>query len=201
MKELLFKTRLNEAVQEHGIVRSFEAGTTILDIGQYIKVLPLVLNGSVKVVRTDEELKEILLYYIRPNESCIMSFLSGIHRRKSKVRAVIEEDAELLLVPIDKAIAWMQEFPEWSDFIFDLYETRFDELLNTVNSLAFQKTDDRLLHLLRQKAELYHSNDLQVTHQQLADELATTREVVSRLLKQLENSGVIRLSRNKISLV
>ncbi len=197
----LFRSKLNEEVNEFGISRCFDAGTTILEIDSYIKVLPIVKKGSVKVIRTDQDYKEILLYYIKPGESCIMSFLSGIHAKKSKVRAVIEEDAELLLIPIDKAGAWLAEYPEWSDFIFNLYETRFEELLETVNSLAFQKLDERLLQLLNQKAVLYHTRELPVTHQQLADEMATTREVVSRILKQMENAGVVRLSRNKILLV
>jgi CRP/FNR family transcriptional regulator, anaerobic regulatory protein len=201
MSHPIFKSSLHEAVSEHGIVRSFEAGTTILDIDDYVRLLPIVVSGSVKVIRTDQEIREILLYYIRPSESCIMSFLSGIRRGKSKVKAVIEEDAELILLPIDKAVAWISEYPEWNEFIFGLYETRFDELLDTVNSLAFQKMDDRLLHLLLQKSTLYHSQELPVTHQQLADEMATTREVISRVLKQMEHAGLIRLSRNKISLV
>ena len=113
----------------------------------------------------------------------------------------MEEDAEILLIPIEKAGEWIKEFPEWTDFIFTLYQKRFEELLEVVNAVAFQKLDARLLNLLNQKADLFHSKEISITHQQLADELGTTREVVSRVLKQIEKSKLIILSRNKISLM
>ena len=183
------------------MVKHFEAGTIILDIHSYIKTIPIVLSGSMKVTKTDQDHKEILLYYIKPGESCIMSFLAGIHNDTSKIRAIVEEDAEILLIPVNKASDWIKEFPEWTDFIFNLYQKRFEELLEVVNSVAFQKVDARLLHLLKGKADLYHTKELSVTHQQLADELGITREAASRVLKQMENDNLIQLSRNKISLL
>ncbi|MFN8886762.1 MAG: Crp/Fnr family transcriptional regulator, partial [Cyclobacteriaceae bacterium] len=161
----------------------------------------LVLSGSLKVVRTDANGHEILLYYITPGESCIMSFLGGIHDETSKIKAVVEEDAELLLIPVSKASEWVKKFPEWSDFIFKLYHKRFEELLSVVNAIAFQKLDERLLHLLTQKSKVPHSKEIVVTHSQLAEELGTAREVISRVAKQMENEGLIHLSRNKITLV
>jgi CRP/FNR family transcriptional regulator len=154
-----------------------------------------------KVIKTDDEGKEILLYYIKPGESCIMSFLAGIHNDTSKIKAIVEEDVELLLIPVDKASKWIKEFPEWTDFIFNLYQKRFEELLEVVNSVAFQKSDVRLFHLLKQKSLLFQSKEIAVTHQKLADELGITREAVSRVLKQMENEKLISLSRNKISLL
>jgi CRP/FNR family transcriptional regulator len=152
-------------------------------------------------VRTDANGHEILLYYITAGESCIMSFLGGIHDETSKIKAIVEEDAEILLIPVDKASEWVKKFPEWSDFIFKLYHKRFEELLSVVNAIAFQKLDVRLLHLLKQKSELANSKEIKVTHQQLAEELGTAREVVSRVAKQMENEGLIHLSRNKITLM
>ena len=152
-------------------------------------------------MRTDEDGREILLYYIKPGESCIMSFLGGIHNETSKIKAVVEEESEILLIPVEKASLWIKEFPEWTDFIFKLYHKRFEELLSVVNAIAFRKLDTRLLHLLKQKAELFQTNEIIVTHQQLADELGSTREVVSRVIKQMENEGIVRISRNKIFLM
>ena len=195
----LFHTLLNEEVYQTGQIKSFPADSVILNIHAYIKSIPIVLSGSIKVMQTDEEGQEILLYYIKPGESCIMSFLAGIHNDTSKIRAIVEEDAEILLIPVDKASEWIKKFPEWTDFIFSLYQKRFEELLEVVNALAFQKLDARLLQLLNQKASLFQSKEISVTHQQLADELGTAREAVSRVIKQMENSKLISLSRNKIS--
>lgn len=199
--DTLFKSLLKNEVHSFGIVKSFPAGSIILDENSYIQLIPIVLKGSLRVMRTDEDDHEILLYYIKPGESCIMSFLGGIHNETSKVQAIAEEDVELLLIPVSKAGEWVKEFPEWTDFIFKLYHKRFEELLSVVNAVAFQRLDDRLLHLLRQKAQLHHSNEIKITHQQLADELGSTREVVSRVVKQMENNGLVKLARNNIHLV
>jgi CRP/FNR family transcriptional regulator, anaerobic regulatory protein len=199
--ENLFHTLLNEEVYQTGQIKSFPAGTVIVNLHAYIKSIPIVLSGSIKVIQTDEEDQEILLYYIKPGESCIMSFLAGIHNNTSKIKAVVEEDAELLLIPVNKASEWIRKFPEWTDFIFTLYQKRFEELLEVVNAVAFQKLDARLLQLLNQKSSLFQSKEIAVTHQQLADELGTAREAVSRVLKQMENEKLVSLSRNKISLL
>jgi CRP/FNR family transcriptional regulator len=152
-------------------------------------------------MRTDQDGHEILLYYITPGESCIMSFLGGIHNETSKIKAVVEEDAEILFIPVDKASEWVKKFPEWSDFIFRLYHKRFEELLTAVNAIAFQKLDERLLQLLKQKSDLYQTREIKITHQQLADELGTAREAVSRVMKQMENEGLVSLGRNKVTLL
>ena len=130
-----------------------------------------------------------------------MSLLAGMHNDTSKIKAIVEEDAEVLLIPVDKASSWIKEFPEWTDFIFTLYQKRFEELLDVVNAVAFQKVDVRLLHLLKQKSSLYQSKEISVTHQKLADELGISREATSRVLKQMENEKLISLSRNKITLL
>lgn len=197
----MFQSLLKEEVSQFGQLKKFPGGTEILQEDSYIKAIPLVLKGSLKVMRTDPQGHEILLYYITSGESCIMSFLGGIHNETSKVKAVVEEEAEILFIPVDKASEWVKKFPEWSDFIFRLYHKRFEELLAAVNAIAFQKLDSRILQLLKQKSELYKSKEISITHQQLADELGTSREVVSRIVKQMENEGVIKLSRNKLTLL
>lgn len=199
--EHLFQSLLNNEVYKSGQVLFFAADTVILNINAYISSIPIVLSGSIRVIRTDDEGNEILLYYIKPGESCIMSFLAGIHNDTSKIKAIVEEDVEVLLIPVHKASEWIKEFPEWTDFIFSLYQKRFEELLDVVNALAFQKLDARLLHLLGQKSTLFNSKEISITHLQLADELGVSREAVSRVLKQMENEKLIILSRNKITLL
>jgi CRP/FNR family transcriptional regulator len=197
----IFHSLLKDEVSTYGQLKKFPAGSVIQQEDSYIKAIPLVLTGSLRVMRTDQDGHEILLYYITPGESCIMSFLGGIHNETSKVKAIVEEDADILFIPVEKANEWVKKFPEWSDFIFKLYHKRFEELLTAVNAIAFQKLDTRLLQLIKQKVALYQSNEIKITHQQLAEELGTAREAVSRVIKQMENEGLVTLSRNKITLM
>lgn len=199
--ENIFHTLLKKEVDEAGQVKTFRSGDVILNLNAYISSIPIILSGSIKVMQTDEEGKEILLYYIKPGESCIMSILAGIQNDKSKIKAIVEEDVELLLIPVDKAKQWIREFPEWTDFIFNLYQKRFEELLGVVNLVAFQKADIRLLNLLNQKSSLYKSREINITHRQLAEESGLSREAVSRVLKQMENEKLISIKRNKIILL
>ena len=152
-------------------------------------------------MRTEEDGREILLYYIKAGESCIMSFLGGIHHDTSKIRAIAEEETEILFIPIEKVNLLIKDFPEWLDYIFRLYHMRFEELLEVVNAVAFKKMDQRLLDFLKKKSTLTNSNTLNMTHEQLANELGTARVVVSRLLKQMEENNIVNLGRNKITLL
>ena|ERR1035437_1327025 len=184
-----------------GTVKEMEAGTIMLNENANIKNIPIVLSGSVKVMREDEDGREILLYYIKPGETCIMSILGGINNETSKIKAIIEDKAEILMIPIEKANLLVQKFPAWNEFVLRLYNKRFEELLSVINAIAFQKIDQRILELLEKKRQLSGNNEINITHQQLADELGTVREVVSRLLKQLEKDKKIALSRNKITIL
>lgn len=185
----------------YGIRKRFEAGAVILNERSYIRSIPIVVSGVLKVIRTEDDGREILLYYIKAGESCIMSFLGGLHNETSVVRAEVEEEAEILFVPVEKVSLFIKEHPEWLDYIFRLYHKRFEELLDVVNAIAFKKVDERLLELLKRKAALTPSDTITVTHEQLASELATARVVVSRLLKQLEERGEVSLGRNRIKLL
>lgn len=193
--------QIREKLADIGFAKTFAEGDVILNENAYIKAIPIVTNGSIRVMRTDEDGREILLYYIKAGESCIMSFLGGIHNDTSKVKAIAEEETEILFIPIDKVGLLIREFPEWLDYIFRLYHKRFEELLEVVNAIAFKKLDERLLDFIKRKCELTQSQTLYVTHEQLANELGTARVVVSRLLKQMEDSGLVKLGRNKISLM
>lgn len=192
---------LLQKLYEHSIIKGYQAGDVIVNENSHIRSIPIVTKGAMKVVRTEEDGREILLYYIKAGESCIMSFLGGLHNETSKVKAEIEEDAEILFLPITKVAEFIKDHPEWLDYIFKLYHKRFEELLGIINEIAFKKVDERLLNLLHKKVELTQSNTLLVTHEQLANELGTARVVVSRLLKQLEENGEVQLGRNKITLL
>lgn len=181
--------------------KSFAEGDVIVQENSFIRSIPIVTSGSIRVMRSEGEEKEILLYYIKAGESCIMSFLGGMHNDTSKVTAIAEEYTEILFVPVHRVKELIREFPEWLDYIFRLYHQRFEELLEVVNAVAFKKMDERLLLFLEKKAEISHSKVLSITHEQLAAELGTARVVVSRLLKQMESSGLVKLGRNKIILL
>ncbi len=197
----IFQSDLVKEIEDSGNLKHFEAGETIVNMDSYIKHIPVVISGSIKVIRTEEDGREILLYYLTPGESCIVSIFAGMKNETSKIKAIVEEDADIMLIPADKAKEWVKKYPDWTGFIFDLYQKRFEELLDVVNSVAFQKIDTRLLHLIKQKTQLYNSKEISVTHQQLADELGITREATSRVLKQMEKDHLLILSRNKIELL
>jgi CRP/FNR family transcriptional regulator len=201
LQDLNASAGIKEKLLEYGTIKTFSEGEAILNENAYIRAIPIVMNGSVKVMRTDEEGREILLYYIRSGESCIMSFLGGLHHDTSKVRAVAEEETEVLFLPVDKVSELIKEYPEWLDYIFRLYHKRFEELLDVVNAVAFKKMDERLLNFIKKKTEISGAKTLYVTHEQLANELGTARVVVSRLLKQMEEDGLVKLGRNKITVL
>lgn len=201
MQPLLISDSLLVKLKSIGSMRRMAADAVLMNEDDYIQAIPIVLNGSIKVMRTDDDGKEILLYYIKPGESCVMSFLGATCNERSKIKAVVDEPAEILMVPISKAVELIRTVPEWIEFIFQLYNRRFEELLDVINAIAFQKVDERLWELLRKKSEMNKTKELAVTHQQVADELGTAREVVSRLLKQLEKNKKITLSRNKITIL
>jgi len=201
LAEFKSSPEIREKLFQYGFSKSFKEGETILNENAYIKAIPIVTSGSIRVMRMDDDGREILLYYIKAGESCIMSFLGGIHQDTSKVKAIAEEETEILFIPIDKVSLLIKEYPEWLDYIFRLYHKRFEELLEVVNAVAFKKMDERLLNYLKKKCELTNSHTLYVTHEQLSNELGTARVVISRLLKQLEDKGIVKLGRNKISLV
>lgn len=192
---------LIEKLDKFSIRKTYKAGKIILQEQSQVMSIPIVVKGTLKVIRTEDDGREILLYYIKAGESCIMSFLGGLHHEPSKVRAEVEEEAEILFVPIDKVDLFIKEYPQWLDYIFRLYHKRFEELLDIINAIAFKKVDERLLALLHKKSEITGSKTISITHEQLANELGTARVVVSRLLKQLEDQEVLQLGRNKITLL
>lgn len=192
---------LKEKLAAYGISKTFSDGDVILRENAFINSIPIITSGSVKVMRTDEDGREILLYYISSGESCIMSFLAGLHQDTSKIKAIADEETEILFVPIEKVTLLIKEYPEWMNYIFRLYHKRFEELLEVVNEIAFKKMDERILSFIKKKCDNTKTTELHITHEQIANELGTARVVVSRLLKQMEEEGLVTLGRNKILLL
>jgi len=181
-------------------IRDFPKDTEILKEGQYVKVIPIVIEGLIKVFAGFEE-KELLLYYIKPNESCIMSFASSIKNEPSKVYAVTEEDSKILLLPVDKVPNWVKQFPSINDLFYQQYNLRYSELLDTINHVLFNKMDTRLYDYLKRKIQLTKQNPLKISHRQIAGELGTAREVISRVMKKLENEGKVKQYTNTIKII
>ena len=192
---------LQEEIAEVGKIMHFQAGQVIMDTGNYVKVLPLVIDGVIKVVREDEEGNELFLYYLQAGETCSMSFTCCLMHKRSEIRTIAEEETTLIGIPIRYVDEWMTRYQSWKNFVMKTYDFRMMELIRTIDDIAFKKMDERLVSLLEKKAEATDSRIIQATHQELAYDLNASREAVSRLLKQLENEGVVRLGRNKIELL
>ncbi|HEY0654395.1 MAG TPA: Crp/Fnr family transcriptional regulator [Chryseosolibacter sp.] len=197
----IFEPELLTALESIGKTIEIEPGETILEIGQSVKQMPLILEGSVKVTRMDEEGRELLLYYINPNESCAMTFSCCMQQYPSEIKAVAEENVKLLAIPITVMDEWLIKYPTWKAFVMRTIRERFNEMLKTIDQIAFQKLDERLVNYLREKKRISGSSVLDLSHQQIADELATSRVVISRLLKKLENDKKVLLFRNQIKIM
>jgi len=190
-RELLDKIENSEVIE-------IDPGQVILKEKEYIKVIPLVLEGSVKLRKLDPTGREIIFYHIEPGESCILSITSCLHEKESQAEAIIEKKTRMIAVDARDVRTWMDLYPSWRKFVVKLYYERMAELMILLDSVIFKSVDVRLIHYLRTKAV---NNELEITHQQLASELGTAREVISRLLKQMEKDELIILSRGKVKII
>lgn len=199
--KLVFEKELLDEIEAKGVPVSVKAGTVIMDIGQTVRTMPIILSGSIGVSRTDEDGREILLYYVNPNESCAMTFTCCMQQHASEIKAVAEEDVEMLSIPVSIMDEWMARYPSWKSFVMRTVQNRFHELLKTIDQIAFQKLDERLINYLKEKSRTTGSTLLNISHEQIAKELASSREVISRLLKKLETDKKLLLYRNQIKLL
>lgn len=197
----ILETALIDEIAKVSSVTKVRQGQILIDIGDYVVSMPLLLEGALKILREDKDGNELLLYYLEMGDTCAMSFSCCMSTKKSKVRAVAEEDCELLMVPVEYMEKWLGKYPSWKSFVFQSFETRMNEFLESLESIAFMKMDERLMKYLRDKAMVTGSTTLHSTHQEIAQDLHTSRVVVSRLLKTLENDGILKISRNKIDLL
>ena len=197
----VFEPALLQEIQQFGIWQTFKEGDLIMDYGKYIRMMPIVLNGTIKVYRLDDNGNEILLYYLSSSESCSMAYSCCVEAKKSEVKAVAEDDVEIMGIPNVKLDEWLCKYPSWKNYIMRSFNERFTELLKSIESIAFHKLDERLVSYLKEKQRLSGSSVIKASHYLIADELATSRVVISRLLKQLENDKKIILYRNEIKLL
>lgn len=199
--KVLFEPELQDEINKVGKIISVKAEDVIMDYGQIIRGIPLVLSGSIKIYRMDEDGKELLLYYVNSNESCAMTFTCCMEQKPSEIKAIAEEDVTMISIPVEYMDKWMMKYSTWKNFIMGTIHDRFNELLKTIDLIAFQKLDERLRHYLEQKAKNLGTKLLNLSHEQIATDLATSRVVISRLLKALENEGLLLLYRNQIKLL
>lgn len=197
----LFEDELLDEIEKVGVCKKVEQGMVLMDIGQNITAMPLLFSGAIKIMREDESGDELILYFIEKGDTCAMTFSCCLGTGKSEIRAVAEVDTELLMIPIEKMEEWLTKYSSWRHFILDSYHTRLSELLETVDTLAFMKMDERLFKYLRDKAMVTNDDIIYATHQDVARDLHTSRVVVSRLLKQMEKEGKIALTRNQIKVI
>lgn len=192
---------LIEEILKVVFIHEIEEGEILMDLGQTIENMPLLVEGSMKIVREDEEGREIFLYYVSAGNTCAASITSGFSGQKSTIRAIAEEKATFLAIPIRFVDLWMTKYPSWRQFILNTYNTRFEEVLKVVDLLAFKKMDERIASYLHEKSEAHHSKILKLSHNDIAVDLNTSREVVSRILKQMEKAGQIIIGRGQLTLL
>lgn len=197
----LFEPELLDEIEANGKCKLIKQGERLLDIGQDITVMPLIFSGAIKILREDDQGDELLLYFIEKGDTCAMTFSCCLGSGKSEIRAIAESDTELLMIPIEKMDEWMAKYQSWREFILDSYHTRMSELLETIDTLAFMKMDERIMKYLKDRAMVTNDDIIYSTHQDVARDLHTSRVVVSRLLKSLEREGKIELSRNHIKVL
>lgn len=196
-----FSTALLEDIQANATEQSFVAGDVLMRTGQYIRNTILVLSGSIKVYREGEDGGEFFMYYLQPGQACAISMICATKSETSQIMAKVDEDVELVLIPLSLMDKWMMQHRSWYEFVIGTYRNRFEEVLEVVDNIAFRAMDERLEFNLKRHKEACGCNDLKLSHQEIAAELNTSREVISRLLKKLEQRGDLKLHRNHIELL
>lgn len=197
----VFEEELLKEINETGILRDFQEGEKLMEIGQYIKYMPLLVSGVIKVLREDSDGNELLLYFLQNGDTCAMTLTCCIGHKKSEVRVIAESPTQVFMIPVEKMEVWLASYKSWRNFVLNTYHTRLYELLDTVDSIAFLNMDERLLKYLKDKIRVTNSKTINSTHQKIAYDLNTSRVVVSRLLKKLEVMGKVRLHRNYVEIV
>lgn len=196
-----FEPGLVKTIEDSAVVKHFKTGEIIIRTGQYIQSTMLILSGKIKVYREDSEGNEFFMYYLLPGQACAISMICATKMETSKIMARVMEDAEVLMVPLNLMEKWMGEFKSWYEFVVTTYRNRFEELLTVLDQVAFRSMDERLEFYLKRHADNNQSKIIPLSHQEIANELNSSREVISRLLKKMEQRGLVRLNRNNIELL
>ena len=199
--ESIFEEQLLKEIEEVGVFKEVLEGFKFIEIGEYVRSMPLLLSGVIKILREDDEGDELVLYFLERGETCAMTMSCCLGQTRSEIRAIAELDTKLIMIPVQKMEAWTGKYKSWRNFVFATYHNRFNELLETIDNIAFMKMDERLLKYLNEKVKVTNDSTIHNTHQEIAHELHTSRVVISRLLKKLEKDGVIELHRNNIKII
>lgn len=195
-----FEDELLNEIDNLGTLIEFKANDMLIDLNQYIKGMPILLSGAIKIMREDFDEGELLLYFLEKGDTCAMTMACCLGNKQSKIKAIAETDGELVMIPINKMDEWLAKYPTWRKFIFDSYNNRLDEMLVAIDNLAFNDMNERLKKYLLDVASINKGNVVNKTHQEIAYELNTSRVVISRLLKALEKEGFLQLNRNVITI-
>lgn len=196
-----FEPALLSELETQSMTMEIKGGDTMLNPGQTIRAVPLLVSGAIKVSRINEEGQELLLYYVKEGESCAMTFNCCMLAQTSVIKATAEEDSVLLCIPVNLMEGWMQQYPSWKKYVMTTILGRFTEMIKAIDDVAFKKMDERLIGYLKEKARISGSSAINVTHQQIGDELGTNRVVISRLLKKLENEKKLLIYNKQIKLL
>lgn len=197
----IFEEQLLDEIAQVAKFYEFKEGDILIDFGDYIKNMPLLLTGAIKILREDFDEGELLLYFIEKGDTCAMTMACCIGDTKSEIRAVAETNVQLIMLPVNKMEEWLGKYKSWRNFVFNSYNNRLKEMLTAIDNLAFMHMDERLLNYLSEKAKINKTKEIQSTHQEIAYDLHTSRVVISRLLKALEKGGKIILHRASIELL
>ncbi|WP_281637911.1 Crp/Fnr family transcriptional regulator [Flavobacterium marginilacus] len=197
----IFEETLIDEITSVAVIKNFKEGDILIEIGNTIFKMPLLLEGVIKILREAPDQGDLFLYFLEKGDTCAMSMACCMGKTKSEIRAVAETDGVVLMLPVEKMEEWLGKYKSWRSFVFDSYTNRMKEMLNAIDTLAFMNMNERLIKHLNEKAKVNQTNIMQITHQEIADELNTSRVVISRLLKVLEDEGKIKLNRNIIELL
>ena len=197
----IFEKELIDEIVEVGFIDKFKSGETLVDIGENMTHIPLILSGAVKIIRQEKEGDELVLYFLEKGDTCAISFINCINRKESIFRATVENDTEAVFIPVEIIDDWLAKYKTWRYFIIDSYHFRLIEMVESIDGLAFMNMTQRLLKYLSDKAKINRDIDLTITHQEIAKDLNTSRVVVTRLLKELHNDGKVYSTRNKVKVL
>ncbi|WP_264550297.1 Crp/Fnr family transcriptional regulator [Flavobacterium sp. N2820] len=197
----IFEEALLDEIAKVAVYKEFKADDYLIEIGDYIKTMPLLLTGAIKILREDENGDELLLYFLERGDTCAMTLTCCMGQSKSRIRAIAETNGAMLMIPVEKMEEWLTKYKTWRNFVFDSYNVRLNEMLEAIDTLAFMNLDERLYKYLTDKAKVIGDTEIKNTHQEIAYEMHTSRVVISRLLKALELKGKIKLHRNKIEIL
>ena len=196
-----FEPGLIDLIEKEAVQKKFNAGDIIMRTGQYIKSTALVLEGQIKIYRENQDGGEFLMYYLGPGQACAVSMICALQSTTSEIMAVAEEDTEVLMIPVQLMDDLMNTYKSWYQFVIQTYRSRFDELLSVVDNIAFRNMDERLEFYLKRHAGTTGKKTIEISHQEIANDLNSSREVISRLLKKMEQRNLVKLHRNMIELV